>query len=64
MSILQITYLTYQNIITIKEDVYSVHHLGMKIKFKEEKYDIKDLKYANRKTGQLYRLYILMIYLW
>jgi hypothetical protein len=36
----------------------------MKIKFKEEKYDIEDLKYANRKAGQLYRLYILMIYLW
>jgi hypothetical protein len=34
----------------------------MKIKFKEEKYGIEDWKYANRKTGQLYRLYILKIY--
>jgi hypothetical protein len=31
----------------------------MKIKFKEEKYGIEDWKYANRKTGQLYRLYML-----
>ncbi|MDQ4057135.1 MAG: hypothetical protein M3156_06940 [Thermoproteota archaeon] len=59
MSILQITYLTDQNIITIKEDVYSVLHLGMKMKFREEKYRIEDWKYANRKTGQLYRLYTL-----
>jgi hypothetical protein len=33
--------LTDQNIITIKEDVYSVLHLGMKMKFREEKYSIE-----------------------
>lgn len=59
MSILQITYLTYQNIITIKEDVYSVLHLGMKMKFKEEKCGIEDWKYTNIKTDRRYRLYTL-----
>jgi hypothetical protein len=63
MSILQITYLTYQNIITIKEDVYSVLHLGMKMKFREEKYGIEDWKYTNIKTDRRYRLYTLQV-LW
>jgi hypothetical protein len=61
MSILQITYLTYQNIITIKEDVYSVLHLGMKMKFREEKYGIEDWKYTNIKTDRRYRLYTLQV---
>jgi hypothetical protein len=47
MSILHITYLADQNIITIKEDVYSVLHLGMKMKFREEKYGVEDWKYTN-----------------
>lgn len=59
MSILQITYLTDQNIITIKEDVYSVLHLGMKMKFREEKYRIEDWKYTDIKTDRRYRLYTL-----
>ena len=63
MSILQITYLTYQNIITIKEDVYSVLHLGMKMKFREEKYRIEDWKYTDIKTDRRYRLYTLQV-LW
>jgi hypothetical protein len=61
MSILQITYLTYQNNITIKEDVYSVLHLGMKMKFREEKYGIEDWKYTNIKTDRRYRLYTLQV---
>ena len=59
MSILQITYLTDQNIITIKEDVYSVLHLGIKMKFREEKCGIEDWKYTNIKTDRRYRRYTL-----
>lgn len=48
-----------QNIITIKEYFYSVLHLGMKMKFRKEKYGIEDWKYTNIKTDRRYRLYTL-----
>ena len=53
------TSLADRNIITIKEDVYSVLHLGMKMKFRNEKYGIVDWKYTNIKTDRRYRLYTL-----
>ena len=58
-SLLQINSLTDQNIITIKEYVYSVLHLGMKMKFREEKYGIEAWKYTNIKTDWRYRPYTL-----
>ncbi len=59
---MQITSLKDQNIITIKEDVYSVLHLGMKMKFREEKYGIETWKYTSIKTDRRYRLTHYKIY--
>lgn len=53
----KITSLTYPNTITIGEDVYSVLHPQIRMKFKEIKLSIEDWKYVNRQTGQLYKLY-------
>ena len=53
----KITSLTYPNTITIGEDIYSVLHPQIRMKFKEVKLRIEDWKYVNRQTGQLYKLY-------
>jgi class 3 adenylate cyclase len=55
----KITSLTNPNRITIGEDVYNSLDLQMKMKFKEVGYSIDGWKYANRQTGQLYKLYTL-----
>jgi len=53
----KITSLTVPNTITIGDNVYSVLHPQIRIKFKEVKLKIEDWKYINRQTGQTYKLY-------
>ena len=54
----KITSLTVPNTITIGDNVYSVLHPQIRIKFKEVKLKIEDWKYINRQTGQTYKLYV------
>jgi class 3 adenylate cyclase len=53
----KITSLTVPNTITIGDNVYSVLHPQIRMKFEEVKLRIQDWKYINRQTGQLYKLY-------
>jgi len=53
----KITSLTNPNKITIGKDVYDILHPEIKSKFTEIKYNIENWKYADRKTGRLYKLY-------
>jgi adenylate cyclase len=53
----KITSLTVPNTITIGDNVYSVLHPQIRMKFKEVKLKIEDWKYINRQTGQTYKLY-------
>ena len=53
----KITSLTDPNKITIGEDVYNMLHPQLKMQFKEVKYNVENWKYANRHTGQIYKLY-------
>jgi adenylate cyclase len=53
----KITSITHPNGITIGGDVYDMIHPTLKTRFKELKNHIEDWKYANRQTGQLYKLY-------
>jgi adenylate cyclase len=53
----KITSLTVPNTITIGDNVYSVLHPQIRMKFKEVKLRIEDWKYINRQTGQTYKLY-------
>jgi adenylate cyclase len=53
----KITSLTVPNTITIGDNVYSVLHPQLRMKFEEVKLRIQDWKYINRQTGQLYKLY-------
>ena len=53
----KITSITHPNGITIGGDVYNMIHPTLKTKFKELKNHIEDWTYANRQTGQLYKLY-------
>jgi class 3 adenylate cyclase len=53
----KITSITHPNSITIGGDVYDMIHPTLKTRFKELKNHIEDWKYANRQTGQLYKLY-------
>jgi adenylate cyclase len=53
----KITSLTVPNTITIGDNVYSVLHPQIRMKFDEVKLRIQDWKYINRQTGQLYKLY-------
>jgi adenylate cyclase len=53
----KITSLTVPNTITIGDNVYSVLHPQIRMKFEEVKLRIEDWKYINRQTGQLYKLY-------
>jgi class 3 adenylate cyclase len=55
----KITSLTNPDKITIGEDVYDILHPEIKSKFTEIKYNIDNWKYTDRKTGRLYKLYIL-----
>ena len=53
----KITSLTVPNTITIGDNVYSVLHPQIRMKFKEVKLRIEDWKFINRQTGQTYKLY-------
>ena len=53
----KITSLTVPNTITIGDNVYSVLHPQIRMKFKEVKLRIEDWKDINRQTGQTYKLY-------
>ena len=53
----KITSIAHPNGITIGGDVYNMIHPTLKTKFKELKNHIEDWTYANRQTGQLYKLY-------
>jgi len=53
----KITSLTVPNTNTIGDNVYSVLHPQIRMKFKEVKLRIEDWKYINRQTGQTYKLY-------
>jgi adenylate cyclase len=53
----KITSITHPNGITIGGDVYNMIHPTLKTRFKELKDHIEGWKYANRQTGQLYKLY-------
>jgi adenylate cyclase len=53
----KITSLTVPNTITIGDNVYSVLHPQIRMKFEEVKLRIQDWKYINRQTGQPYKLY-------
>ena len=55
----KITSLTNPNRISIGEDVYDVLHPQIKKKFVEVKHSIKDWRYSDRQTGQLYKIYML-----
>jgi adenylate cyclase len=55
----KITSLTNPDKITIGEDVYDILHPEIKSKFIEIKHSIEDWKYADRRTGTLYKLYTL-----
>jgi adenylate cyclase len=55
----KITSLTNPNKITIGKDVYDILHPEIKTKFTEIKYNIENWKYADRRTGRLYKLYTL-----
>ena len=53
----KITSLTVPNTITIGDNVYSVLHPQIRMKFEQVKLRIEDWKYINRQTGQTYKLY-------
>jgi class 3 adenylate cyclase/sporulation protein YlmC with PRC-barrel domain len=55
----KITSLTNPNKITIGKDVYDILHPEIKSKFTEIKYNAGNWKYADRRTGRLYKLYTL-----
>jgi class 3 adenylate cyclase len=55
----KITSLTNPNKISVGEDVYDILHPQIKNKFIEVKHTIKDWNYADRQTGQLYKIYTL-----
>ncbi|HZE77531.1 MAG TPA: adenylate/guanylate cyclase domain-containing protein [Nitrososphaeraceae archaeon] len=57
----KITSLTDPNKITIGEDVYNMLHPQLKMQFKEVKYNVENWKYANRHTGQIYKLYTIRV---
>jgi adenylate cyclase len=54
----KITSLTYPNTITIGEDMYSNLNPKLKVEFKEIKTTIENWKYINKKTGQIYKIYL------
>src|ERR671927_1193456 len=51
----KITSLTVPNTITIGDNVYSVLHPQIRMKFEQVKLRIEDWKYINRQTGQTYK---------
>jgi hypothetical protein len=53
----KITSLSNPNKITIGRDVYDILHPEIRSKFAEPKYNIENLKYTDRHTGRLYKLY-------
>jgi adenylate cyclase len=53
----KITSLTNPDKITIGKDVYDILHPEIKSKFTEIKYNVDNWKYADRRTGRLYKLY-------
>jgi class 3 adenylate cyclase len=55
----KITSLTSPNKISVGQDVYDEFHQPIKNKFIEVKYKLGTWKYANRQTGQLYKIYTL-----
>jgi adenylate cyclase len=55
----KITSLTTPNKISVGEDVYNVLHPQTKNKFTEVKHNLGEWKYADKQTGQLYKLYTL-----
>jgi class 3 adenylate cyclase len=55
----KMTSLTDPNKITIGKDVYDILHPEIKSKFTKIKDNIDDWKYTDRRTGELYKLYIL-----
>ncbi len=55
----KITSLTSPNKISVGQDVYDGFHQPIKNKFIEVKYKLGTWKYANRQTGQLYKIYTL-----
>ncbi len=55
----KITSLTNPDKITIGKDVYDILHPEIKSKFAEIKYNVDNWKYADRRTGRLYKLYTL-----
>ena len=58
----KITSLTNPNRISIGEDVYDVLHPQIKKKIVEVKHSIKDWRYSDRQTGQLYKIYMVQEY--
>jgi adenylate cyclase len=54
----KITSITYPNAISIGEDVYNSINIELKKDFNPINF-VKDWKYANRKTGNLYRVYMM-----
>ncbi|MFZ0895470.1 MAG: adenylate/guanylate cyclase domain-containing protein, partial [Candidatus Nitrosopolaris sp.] len=55
----KITSITDPDRVTIGEDVYNVIHPSLKIRFRELKDHIHDWKYNSRRTGQLYKLFLM-----
>ena len=55
----KITSLTNPNKVTIGKDVYDMLHPEIRNKFVEIKQDVENWKYADRRTGKLYKLYTL-----
>jgi adenylate cyclase len=55
----KITSLTNPDKITIGKDVYDILHPEIKSKFTEIKHNVDNWKYADRRTGRLYKLYTL-----
>ncbi|MGC2427728.1 MAG: adenylate/guanylate cyclase domain-containing protein, partial [Nitrososphaeraceae archaeon] len=55
----KITSLTNPDKITIGNDVYDILHPEIKSKFTEIKHNVDNWKYADRRTGRLYKLYTL-----
>jgi class 3 adenylate cyclase len=58
----KITSLTNPNKITIGEDVYDILHPEIKNKFIEVKHNLGQWKYADKRTGKLYKVYTLQDY--
>jgi adenylate cyclase len=54
----KITSLTNPNKISV-EDIYDALHPQIKNKFIEIKHNVSEWKYADKQTGQLYKLYTL-----